>query len=300
MAFEYRIKLMIKRRSDDTSYRQEEVVIRMNEPLNNCSGGWSTNNDIDKRKLRNMAISQGGYSPELVHPDIYECKILSGDYIKENKTNKPTENNSVKKNEDIRKEEPKEEPVRTRNCENCSSEYIRGNGYADYLRGNDSYNYYYFCSNSCEDTYINENNLEVCDKNGFTAIERAKIEKEKEEARLLREHKYSVALKEQRKKIYGSEEDYYDNLTQKLNKSSSNKNCFIATAVYKDIDHPVIIDLRHYRDRYLNNSNLGKIFIQWYYKRGPMLAKFVSKSKILRLITVIFIIKPIHLFVKRL
>ena len=74
--------------------------------------------------------------------------------------------------------------------------------------------------------------------------------------------------------------------------------CFIATTVYGNYDHPVVFDLRNFRDNWLKKREKGKIFINWYYKNGPILASWVDKSETRKLLALILIIKPLHLLVK--
>jgi hypothetical protein len=78
-----------------------------------------------------------------------------------------------------------------------------------------------------------------------------------------------------------------NNLTNKLNEDSyfisnmsgkvaGNKNCYIATLVYKDIDHPKVELLRNFRDNNLNKYYFGKLFIKLYYKFSPKLVKILT------------------------
>jgi tetratricopeptide (TPR) repeat protein len=54
-------------------------------------------------------------------------------------------------------------------------------------------------------------------------------------------------------------------------------DCFVATAVYGDIDHPDVCQLRRFRDETLHRSTLGRAFIAWYYRYGPSLAEHVEE-----------------------
>ncbi len=75
-------------------------------------------------------------------------------------------------------------------------------------------------------------------------------------------------------------------------------SCFVATAVYQNENHPVIDDLRSFRDKWLDKRKLGKKFIVWYYSKGPVLAAWVDKSKVRKFLTLFFLIKPLHYFIK--
>jgi hypothetical protein len=52
--------------------------------------------------------------------------------------------------------------------------------------------------------------------------------------------------------------------------------CFIATAVYKDYNHPQVKILRIFRDNYLLTNSIGKIFVKYYYKYSPFYADFIK------------------------
>jgi hypothetical protein len=59
----------------------------------------------------------------------------------------------------------------------------------------------------------------------------------------------------------------------KQSTASSNNNCFIATACYKDTFAPEVIFFRKYRDLELSKYFLGRLFIRFYYKFSPYLYK---------------------------
>jgi len=52
--------------------------------------------------------------------------------------------------------------------------------------------------------------------------------------------------------------------------------CFIATAAYRDRDHPKVQILREFRDRYLLANSLGRMFVDMYYRWSPTVANFVA------------------------
>jgi hypothetical protein len=76
------------------------------------------------------------------------------------------------------------------------------------------------------------------------------------------------------------------------------KSCFIATAACQSCGHPIVVDLRKFRDEYLEKNQFGRMFICFYYKHGPKAAKLLSNNFI-RILTLYVVIKPIHLLVKR-
>ena len=76
---------------------------------------------------------------------------------------------------------------------------------------------------------------------------------------------------------------YHRSLVQS---SQSNQNCFIATAAFGTPMANEIDILRMWRDISLRKSFAGRIFIKIYYSFfGPILAWFISKSKLLRWMT---------------
>jgi len=76
--------------------------------------------------------------------------------------------------------------------------------------------------------------------------------------------------------------------------------CFIATAVMNDYDHPIVIDLRLFRDNWLLERSWGRSFTNWYYTHGPKAAKFIETSNSLKVLSYIFIVKPVQVLVKSL
>jgi hypothetical protein len=74
--------------------------------------------------------------------------------------------------------------------------------------------------------------------------------------------------------------------------------CFVATAVYGNENHPVINDLRAFRDNWLDKRSHGRTFISWYYTKGPYLASWIDRSRFLKFIAYAFIIKPLHLIIR--
>ena len=62
--------------------------------------------------------------------------------------------------------------------------------------------------------------------------------------------------------------------------SKSGATCFVATATYKDQFHPNVIFLQNFRDTTLCKSAVGRSFINWYWRTGPILATFVENKVI--------------------
>jgi uncharacterized tellurite resistance protein B-like protein len=78
-----------------------------------------------------------------------------------------------------------------------------------------------------------------------------------------------------------------------------NSGCFVATATVGDYNHPIVLDLREFRDTILIKTLSGRFFIKIYYQFGPYPAKLISKSKTLKSISFKYLIRPIHRIVTR-
>jgi hypothetical protein len=97
--------------------------------------------------------------------------------------------------------------------------------------------------------------------------------------------------------------DYVEELAKSnglvgTNSQSGKAGCFIATAAMGNYDHPVVMDLRFFRDNWLLKRNWGRKFTKWYYKHGPKAATLIEKSVILKKLTFIFVVKPLQLITK--
>ena len=64
-----------------------------------------------------------------------------------------------------------------------------------------------------------------------------------------------------------------------------NYGCFIATACYGSADHPAVIILREFRDRFLMSWKGGQILTQFYYENSPQLADRIRESPALMTIS---------------
>ena len=76
--------------------------------------------------------------------------------------------------------------------------------------------------------------------------------------------------------------------------SDSGGGCFVATATMGNYNHPVVLDLRKYRDEVLRKSIAGNIFIKIYYSVGPFFAYIIDKNNFLKRLAYKFLIKPLH------
>jgi hypothetical protein len=88
---------------------------------------------------------------------------------------------------------------------------------------------------------------------------------------------------------------YVDSLSAKV---KSGSGCFIATAAMGDYNHPVVVDLRMFRDNWLLKRNWGVQFTNWYYTHGPKAANVIEQSNFLKSVTFILVVKPLQLITK--
>lgn len=72
-------------------------------------------------------------------------------------------------------------------------------------------------------------------------------------------------------------------------KSSTSKQCFIATAIF-GIDHPHTNALRLFRDKYLMTNNVGRTFVKLYYASSPHLVNYVEQRPVLRTVIKLFLL----------
>jgi len=61
--------------------------------------------------------------------------------------------------------------------------------------------------------------------------------------------------------------------------SKSGAECFVATAVFNNTNHPSVEYLRQFRDNVLQKFEKGKKFIKWYYTNGHLMADSICTKK---------------------
>ena len=81
--------------------------------------------------------------------------------------------------------------------------------------------------------------------------------------------------------------------TYQISTQPTNPDCFIATATMGDYDHPYVLSLRLFRDKKLLKNSIGAIFVDYYYRTSPFFANIISKSNILRRISLYILIRPL-------
>lgn len=74
----------------------------------------------------------------------------------------------------------------------------------------------------------------------------------------------------------------------------SSSGCFIATATMGDYDHPVVYELRQFRDNWLLNKSWGQKFTEWYYRKSPKAAEYIQDSTALKTLTFTLIVFPLY------
>ncbi len=79
----------------------------------------------------------------------------------------------------------------------------------------------------------------------------------------------------------------------KAGKQKQEGGCFIATACYGDYDHPAVMELRQFRDNYLEKSVAGQMFVRWYYQWSPAFANLIKNSRSLKVIVRFAVIVPV-------
>lgn len=110
-------------------------------------------------------------------------------------------------------------------------------------------------------------------------------------------NKLLINFKTMCKQFYNN---FYDSseYVESLNVKVKNPGCFIATAALGDYNHPIVMDLRLFRDNWLLKREWGVQFTSWYYTHGPKAASVIEKSTVLKKLTFFFIVKPLQVITK--
>lgn len=80
---------------------------------------------------------------------------------------------------------------------------------------------------------------------------------------------------------YNRNKSTLDNINNQLNPS---EGCYIATMVYGDYNHPQVLILRSFRNKYLATRNWGRAFIKSYYKYSPILVEKLKSHQRVNLV----------------
>lgn len=68
--------------------------------------------------------------------------------------------------------------------------------------------------------------------------------------------------------------------------------CFVVTATFGREDAMPVVLLREFRDEVLLCTSVGQGIISWYYKHGPRAAAHISRSRALRILTLVTVVLP--------
>ena len=112
-------------------------------------------------------------------------------------------------------------------------------------------------------------------------------------------NQFTKKLKQDRPEIYDKCKDVFSASGSNTSDTNNNSGCFVATATMKNYNHPIVLDLRNFRDLFLLKSWYGRLFVKSYYLVGPFFARLISKSKLLRSLSFNLLIVPIHNLIKR-
>ncbi|HEA29695.1 MAG TPA: hypothetical protein ENH91_06830 [Leeuwenhoekiella sp.] len=69
-----------------------------------------------------------------------------------------------------------------------------------------------------------------------------------------------------------------------MSSAADKGGCYIATMVYGDYDHPQVLELRKFRDEFLNKTIIGRSFIKFYYRYSPKLVEKLENKQATNLI----------------
>jgi hypothetical protein len=70
------------------------------------------------------------------------------------------------------------------------------------------------------------------------------------------------------------------------------ESCFVITATMGDENHPAVVLLREFRSEFLSGTIAGELFIHWYHKNGPKLARIIKASPTVRVLSLFIIVAP--------
>lgn len=96
-------------------------------------------------------------------------------------------------------------------------------------------------------------------------------------------------------KVQSSTSNVNDNVVAAVDDGGGGGGCFIATAAYGSLFHPIVKDLVLFRDKVLFQNFFGKVFVKYYYSYSPKVANFIAQSKLLRGFTSVLLL-PLWVF----
>lgn len=122
--------------------------------------------------------------------------------------------------------------------------------------------------------------------------------------------KYQDPFENNITKVVGTNESYQSILRSKLDTYAENlqlinpsyvkpdpkpqeAGCFVVTATMGDGNHPTVLLCREFRDQLLVKTSIGRIFVNYYYRYGPIAAKLIAPSSIFRFVAFCLIVLPL-------
>jgi hypothetical protein len=74
--------------------------------------------------------------------------------------------------------------------------------------------------------------------------------------------------------------------------------CFVVTATMGSTTHPIVNDMRRFRDEVLSTNSFGRRLIDQYHIYGPRLADMIARKNYWRMLCYIFLVRPAHIGVR--
>lgn len=78
------------------------------------------------------------------------------------------------------------------------------------------------------------------------------------------------------------------------------ESCFVVTATMGDPHHPTVDLMRRFRDQWILAQPGGQQFVLWYYRYGPIAARFIGRRRWLRALSFALIVAPAAWVARRL
>ena len=81
-------------------------------------------------------------------------------------------------------------------------------------------------------------------------------------------------------------------------KSTKSSGCYIATACYGSYDCVQVLTFRNYRDEYLSQTIVGRLFIKAYYALSPPIARWLKNKDSINIFVREKLLDQLHDFLK--
>jgi hypothetical protein len=92
------------------------------------------------------------------------------------------------------------------------------------------------------------------------------------------------------------DQSQYETMLAEENKIVRSR-CFIVTATMGSATHPLVNDMREFRDEVLSTNRFGRSFINQYDIYGPLLADKIARNNHWKTLCYILVVKPVHIAV---